>query len=591
MTRLPVTGSVQVGGYVLEVGTQTGSFVQFEREGEKEHARALGEALAEKPEERPAAVDAVVELEDTADAVTDQIEHAAKLFRAAAEGRLLERDLLTGEIGALLGLLERLDKAKRFDEELRLARALHGLLVLAFRWLELVRSLRMVLSAARRAGDEAGQAWALHELGSLHLSAGNAERAVENLEEALALEQKLGDAVGRCATRHNLDSARRELVDRIPNGRSRRFRRIALVVGALACFAAGAGLALVIDHTGGDDGATQTVTLAVERVGDGSGTVAGAGGAINCGSACRADLEAGDTVTLTAVADGGSVFDRWKDVDCEGDEVEASCTVTLNDDRVVRAVFNPKAPEDRTLSLVFSGGGSGLVSGTDISCRTDCDEPFEAGSTITLTAEADDGSVFDRWDGADCEVEASCTVTLDDDTALVVVFEEEVTKLTVVLPGEGSGSVSGVEGIDCPDDCDEPFEAGSTVTLKAEADEGFVFDQWDGVECEKEGQDEEFCTVTVNGKTTAVAFFEPAVTLSVKKGGGGTVTSDPGGIDCGETCNADFAKGRKVTLTPVPDDGWEFAGWDKECPGTTGDCTIELTENTVAVAKFREGPG
>ena len=146
MTGSSVTESVRVGGYALEVGAHTGSFVQFERGREKEQAQVLAEALAEKPEERPTpVVDTLEDIEDTADAVTDRIEHADKLFRAALEGRLLERDLLTGEIGALLGLLQRLDKNGRFEEELRLARALHGLLVIAFRWLELVRSLRMVL--------------------------------------------------------------------------------------------------------------------------------------------------------------------------------------------------------------------------------------------------------------------------------------------------------------------------------------------------------------------------------------------------------------------------------------------------------------
>ena len=506
MTRLPVTGSVWVGGYALEVGLQTGSFVQFEDEREKDHARVLGEALAEKPEERLTPVDALEELEDTADAVTDRIEHADKLFRAAAEGGLLERDLLTGEIGALLGLLQRLDKKGRFDEELRLARALHGLLVLAFRWLELVRSLRMVLGAARTAGHEGGQAWALNELGALQLCAGDAERAVEHLEEALALEEALGDAAGRCTTRHNLDSARRDLARATSGGRTPRLRRIAVVAGALALFGAGAAFGFVVGDTGGDDGTTevqttQRFTLAVEKVGDGAGTVTGANGAIDCGSECSEELEAGRTVTLTAEAGPGSEFGGWDRVGCDGEE---SCTVTLDGDVTVQAAFGRVPPENAVLSVKFRGGGSGSVSVDGIDCDVDCTKMFEAGSTVTLTAVAGEGSAFVGWeDVATCGEEASCDVTLD-------------------------------------------------------------------------------------GDTTAGARFEPVVTLSVKKAGGGTVTSDPAGIDCGKTCNAGFAKGTEVTLTPVPDDGWAFAGWDKACAGTTGDCIVVMTESTVAVAKFQK---
>jgi len=187
---------------------QSGSVALFERGSKNEHAPALADALAEEPVDSPTPVDVLEELTESAEAVTARIDHAKKLFEATAEGRLLDRNVLTGELGSLLDLLQRLDKADRYDEELRLARALHGLLVLAFRWLELVRSLRTVLGAARRARDVAGEAWALHELGTLHLAAGHATRAIDHLEAALALEEQVGNALDRCTTRHNLDSAR-----------------------------------------------------------------------------------------------------------------------------------------------------------------------------------------------------------------------------------------------------------------------------------------------------------------------------------------------------------------------------------------------
>jgi hypothetical protein len=156
------------------------------------------------------------------DAVTDRVEHANKLFRAVSGDRLFDRNLLTGEIGALLGLLDRLDREGRYEEEIRVAKALHGLCVLAFRWLDLVRSLRFALAGARAVGDKVGEAWALSELGALHLCAGDAKNAAEHLEHALELQEKLGDAAGSCATRHNYDSARRDIVRPIQLGAPRR---------------------------------------------------------------------------------------------------------------------------------------------------------------------------------------------------------------------------------------------------------------------------------------------------------------------------------------------------------------------------------
>jgi hypothetical protein len=209
MTAAPAAGVIRVGAYALEVGADAGSFAQFETEREAENAQALAAALAEREEE--ATVTAAVEqLDATAEAVTTKIERAHGLFRAAVEGRLLDRDLVMAEIDELLRLSERLDRAKRFDEQLRLARALHGLLAVTFRWLDLIRSLRRAVRSAKKAHDRLGEAWARHEIGSLHLCAGDAKTAEHSLEQAARIQQRLGTG-DWCATRHNLDSARRDL--------------------------------------------------------------------------------------------------------------------------------------------------------------------------------------------------------------------------------------------------------------------------------------------------------------------------------------------------------------------------------------------
>jgi hypothetical protein len=209
MTPATVTSTVRVGAYALEVGADSGSFAQFESEREEVNAQTLGAALTEEQEE-PTFVAAVEELNESASAVTNKIERAHGLFRAAAEGRLLDRDVLMGEIDELLGLSERLDRSKRFEEQLRLARALHGLLAVTFRWLDLIRSLRRALQSAKEARDRAGEAWALHELGSLYLCAGDAKTAARSFREAFRIQEQLGGG-GWCATRHNLDCARRDL--------------------------------------------------------------------------------------------------------------------------------------------------------------------------------------------------------------------------------------------------------------------------------------------------------------------------------------------------------------------------------------------
>jgi hypothetical protein len=244
----PVTGSVRIGAYALEVGAFTESYAAFEPEREDRNVKALRDALAEEPDEVHAPVAALEKLQANAETVTRKCERAHELSRAAAEGRLLEADALVAEVDSLLRLAERLDRDGRFDEELRLLRAVHGLLVLARRWLDLIRALRRALAAAEQAGDLAAQAWVRHELGSLHLCADEPEAAAEQLRQARQLQQRLGQATGTCATRHNLDSAQRDLATRAAiKPWSRRLLRVAVVAGLTLLAVGGTAIAMAQD--------------------------------------------------------------------------------------------------------------------------------------------------------------------------------------------------------------------------------------------------------------------------------------------------------------------------------------------------------
>lgn len=327
--RSSVTGSAPVGKYALEVGAHTGSFAHFASTSSgaakaqaRKNAAALRAALTE-PDERPQShtpLEAVEEFEQSADAVTDRVEHASKLFKAAFQDRLFDRTLLTGEIGALLGLLDRLDREGRYEEEIRVAKALHGLCVLAFRWLDLVRSLRSALAAARAAGDETGQAWALNELGALHLCAGDPKKAKECLERALELQEALGDAAGRCATRHNCDSARRDIARPIQVGPPRRLRTpggavrplLIATVAAVAALVAVGGVAIApIVANGGGKGAA----AAVDVVSD-----AGAGELVATIGERPPKLSATAAASFSFSAEGAEGFECKRD-----DQVFKSC--------------------------------------------------------------------------------------------------------------------------------------------------------------------------------------------------------------------------------------------------------------------------
>jgi tetratricopeptide (TPR) repeat protein len=249
---------VHVGGYALEVGPGAEPFAHFQPEREDKNATALTEALAEEPEES-AVVEGVAAVHDSAEGVTLQVERADAMLRASLAGNPLDFMALTGELDSMLMLLGRLDRDGRFEEQLRLARSLAGLLMVAGRWLQLIRALRSTLRAARSAGSEAGQAWAHRELGSLELCAGNPKAALEHLSQALAFESALG--AGSCATRHNYDSARRDEAMLRSGGRrfSRRTLRVAGLVAALMLLGGG-GTAIAFAVNGDNDDGGGTIT-------------------------------------------------------------------------------------------------------------------------------------------------------------------------------------------------------------------------------------------------------------------------------------------------------------------------------------------
>ena len=86
----------------------------------------------------------------------------------------------------------------------------------------------------------------------------------------------------------------------------------------------------------------------------------------------------------------------------------------------------------------------------------------------------------------------------------------------------------------------------------------------------------------------------PEATLTVVRSGqgGGTVTSNIGGINCGSTCSAQITGGNSITLTAVAVAGSVFTGWSNtqgitSCVGLAA-CTFTLTGATTITANFAQ---
>ncbi|MBI4914594.1 MAG: fibronectin type III domain-containing protein, partial [Acidobacteria bacterium] len=90
-------------------------------------------------------------------------------------------------------------------------------------------------------------------------------------------------------------------------------------------------------------------------------------------------------------------------------------------------------------------------------------------------------------------------------------------------------------------------------------------------------------TATIPGTTTG-----SVATLSVNRNGtgDGTVTSNPAGIDCGDTCSFQFPPLSAVTLTAVTLPGSAFVGWSGDCTGVLPTCQVTMGGDRSVLATF-----
>ncbi len=154
----------------------------------------------------------------------------------------------------------------------------------------------------------------------------------------------------------------------------------------------------------------------------------------------------------------------------------------------------------------------------------------------------------------------------------------------LTVSGNGSGTVTSTPaGINCGTTCRATFAAGTSVSLAATPDPNDSFAGWSGA-CSGAGK----CTVVLNADTSVgAAFSSPAsMAVALTGSGTGTVTSNPAGLNCPQTCTANFAPGTAVTLSAAPAADSTFAGWSGACSGSDS-CTVTVSDSgTQVMAAF-----
>jgi hypothetical protein len=241
------------------------------------------------------------------------------------------------------------------------------------------------------------------------------------------------------------------------------------------------------------------------------------------------------------------------------------------------------------LTVKVEGDAKGTVTSSPagIDCGTDCNETYEFGTGVTLTAHPSSGATFAGWSGACTGSSSTCTLTMNAAKSVTATFTNQPV-LTVNISGNGHGTVtSNPSGINCNpsnDPCLKPFPEGTTVTLTADPDNtDSTFGGWTGPNA---GACMALtCQVTMNGDRSVTATFELKPVLSVTVVGGGTV-SIPTGIDCTEAtspCIKTYNLNAMIELTASP----ASVIWGGDCLGAVGNnCSLTMNTSKSVTATF-----
>ena len=303
-------------------------------------------------------------------------------------------------------------------------------------------------------------------------------------------------------------------------------------------------------------------TLTVEVVGN--GTVVPAVGDHEYSSESR--------VEVTATPARGWAFDHW-----EGDLSSALDHewITMNADKQIRAVFVEQGPP-QTLRIYVKGNGT-----TDPAPGA---HQYPRDEVVPVSATPDLGYMFVRWEGnLPPTAPASTTIQMTSNKSITAVFEPDEFDYTLAVGVAGGGTVEVEPPSDCPS-C-EPgyyrYHEGEVVTATAVPDSEHVFDYWHGALTSSENP----ATIIMDSdkSITPVFLYAPfRYELSIEAMEGGTTSPAPGSYF--------YAEGKKITVTAIPDQGYEFDHWEGDYAGTNESQLVTMSGNIHMQAHFKPFP-
>jgi hypothetical protein len=267
-------------------------------------------------------------------------------------------------------------------------------------------------------------------------------------------------------------------------------------------------------------------TLTLNKLGNGSGSVATAPSGLVCGTSCSSSsgsFDDGSTVALLALPSEDSKFVKWEG-DCSG--------------TALGTLINMSAPKTCTAQFDLIRYNIGIsVIGTESGDITSPNTNFPGlnypfGGNYEVATNVVPGSFV------------SFTAAVFNPSNAHAFWRNCASYGGVATGQSGSSATCSINNVQ------------SNINLTAEMNNGLVL------------------------------FPNRNLTISRLGSGFGTVVSTPTGINCGSTCSAGFNFNTNVVLEATPDADSVFSNWSSGCHGNTPSTHVFMSADTVCHAVF-----
>jgi hypothetical protein len=196
---------------------------------------------------------------------------------------------------------------------------------------------------------------------------------------------------------------------------------------------------------------------------------------------------------------------------------------------------------------------------------TPADPPYYSGDMVQVIATANVGYGFSSWGGDLTGSAYSQTVTVTGNIIVSALFTP--IAYTVTLSPVTGGTITVTPS-------KTSYVYGESVTATATADSGYVFTSW-GVDLVGSTTPQEF---TISRNMSISASFEPVYTITLTQGAGGSISVSP--------VKGTYSSGEIVMATAAADGGYVFFSWGGDLTGSTNPQTFSITKNMSITATF-----